>query len=69
MKITDKDKNFLMRYLNLNEPDLQKLFDHLKSLPEDGDHNREEYVAELCNNLPGRDAYEIKKILLHRLFE
>ncbi|MDD5090916.1 MAG: hypothetical protein PHQ23_08370 [Candidatus Wallbacteria bacterium] len=69
MKVTEKDKSFLVSYLDIKDADLDKLFHTIRSLPVDGEKNRESYVNKLCSNKPGRDAYEIKKILLHRLFE
>lgn len=58
-----------MDTLNIDGDELERLFDYIKSLPDDGENSKEEYVKKLCENRPGRDGYEIKKILLHRLFE
>jgi len=68
MKVTQKDRDFLIKILNISNDELEKIFDKVKELPEDGDICKETYVNSLCENKSGRDIYEIKKILLTRLF-
>jgi hypothetical protein len=68
MKVTQKDKDFLMDTLNISNDELENMFSDILNLPEDGENSRESFVNSLCENRSGRDAYEIKKILLTRLF-
>jgi len=68
MKVTQKDKDFIITTLNITNEELENMFSQLRSLPVDGDNSRETFVNTLCENRSGRDVYEIKKILLTRLF-
>lgn len=63
----EKDKNFLYKTLDLDESKFDDLVNKVRSLPEDGDNCKENYVKGLTENMAGRDAYEVKKILLTRL--
>lgn len=68
MKVTQKDKDFIINTLNITNDELENMFSQLLSLPDDGENSRESFVNTLCENRSGRDVYEIKKILLTRLF-
>jgi len=63
----EKDKKFLFETLELDDSKFDKIVKKVKDLPEDGDDCKENYVKELSKDLPGRVAYEVKKILLTRL--
>ncbi|MGM0607432.1 MAG: hypothetical protein ACQESP_03310 [Candidatus Muiribacteriota bacterium] len=63
----DKDKKFILNIFDIDENGFDELVSKVKSLPDDGDECKENYIKSITENMPGRDQYEVKKILLHRL--
>jgi hypothetical protein len=63
----EKDKKFLYETLALDDSEFDKLVSKVRSLPEDGEDCKENFIKGLVEDMPGRDAYEVKKILLTRL--
>ncbi|MCK9225913.1 MAG: hypothetical protein M0R46_09825 [Candidatus Muirbacterium halophilum] len=63
----EKDKEFLHKALGIDDCEFDKLVAKVRELPEDGDDCKENYVKGLIKDMPGREAYEVKKILLTRL--
>lgn len=63
----EKDRQFVMKALDMDDNEVDSLFERLRSMPEEGDNSRESCVRQLCDNMRGRDRYELNKILLTRL--
>ncbi|PLX19544.1 MAG: hypothetical protein C0601_01430 [Candidatus Muiribacterium halophilum] len=63
----EKDRKFIIDIFELDESGYEKLIGEVKSVSEKGEENLDDYINGLTENLPGRDAYEVKKILVHRL--
>lgn len=64
----EKDREFVKISLGMDDSQTDELFEKLKAMPESGDDNsRENYVKKLCDNMRGRDRYELTKILMTRL--
>lgn len=66
-QMKEKDKQFVMNILGLDAPKLDELFSEILALPDEGEQSKERFVHNLCDNMRGRDKYELKKILLTRL--
>jgi|GEM_PF-5984761 len=63
----EKDRNFIINIFELDEDGYDKLVSEVKRIAQKGEEALEEHLNRMTENLSGRDAYEVKKILSYRL--